>query len=147
VPRRQRLYVLGAPNRFARNTVSTSRRRSLFFRHSRVVGALQDEHRLHDLCDVAERRNPLEHGLHLRVAFIAVLCASVVAAIAFRVRQEGSEIADAVALDAADEPVGVVRHHRERHVAAVGLAVDRDAARVEPGLRLDPVEQSADILY
>src|SRR6185369_7679679 len=88
----------------------------------------------------------LEHSLHLRIALVAVLRAAIVATIRFRVLEERGEVADAVALDAADQAIGVVRAHRERHVTAVRLAVDGDAILVEIRLLPDPIEQRADVL-
>ena len=128
-----------APNSRCRNTVSTSRRRSLFgffwkpwpsSANSDVPGldpvraqvarppgpipiaARADRWRPASPAsagvmrrDVVERRDALEHGAHRRIALVAIFGASIVAAIGLGVLQEADPVADAVALDAADQPV------------------------------------------
>jgi hypothetical protein len=57
---------------------------------------------------VGQRRDAVQEGAHRRVAFVAVLDAAQVAAVALGVVQEGHEVRDADVVDGAGDAVAVV---------------------------------------
>ena len=81
------------------------------------------------------------------VAFVAVLGAAQIAAIAGGVFQERDEVGDADDVDGAGEAVVVVGHRRQHHVAAIGAAIDHDAPIIEAVVGGDPIEQRADVAH
>ncbi|EEF93634.1 hypothetical protein CATMIT_01733, partial [Catenibacterium mitsuokai DSM 15897] len=106
---------------------------------------MRDEQRRADLAGVLQRRDAVEHRLHLRDALVAVLGAAQVAAVALGVVEEGGEVGDDDHVDAGADAVAVVHQRSQHHVAAVAAAVHAHALGIELGLLADPVEQRADV--
>ena len=116
-------------------------------RHARVVQPLDDEQRLGDPLGVVQRRDALQEGVHVRIALVAILHPAQVAAVVLGVGQEGDEVGDADDVDAAQQPVAIVGHGRQHHIAAVGAAIDHHAVGVQVGPGGDPVQQRADVAH
>ena len=113
--------------------------------HARVVAARDDEDGFGDLRGVVERGRPRHELAHRGVALVAVLGPSKVSAVSLRAFEERDEVRDADDGEERAHAVAVARGDGEGHVPAVTAARHHDAARVESGLSLYPVEQRADV--
>src|SRR5437773_7410663 len=98
--------------------------------HARVVLSRDHQHGLLDFFDVVHWRDFLQELSHLRFAFVAVLHASQVAPIGFRVLEKGHQVRHAYDVHGAANPVAVKCRDGQRHVSAVASASHRNPLAV-----------------
>ena len=118
----------------------------LAHRHSRIVRAGYDERWFGNLLRVVHRSDALHKLPHLRVAFVAILHPAQVAAIGFGVLEKCNQVARPHDRQLTAEIVFVERRDRPGHMPAVAAARHHDAAAVELGILLDPIDQGANVL-
>jgi hypothetical protein len=110
---------------------------------ARVVRAVEDEQRRGDGLDVVDGADGLEELAVLRQR--AVLGLTEFAAPGAGVLQERDEVGDADYVDAGGPEVGILRERGEDHEAAVGAAERGDAAGVDGGVVVEPLDAGAEV--
>ena len=113
----------------------------------RVILSLNNQQRLFDLPYVVERRSPLHKRFDLRVSLIAEFRPPQLTPPSFGAFDKRRQVCRSRIRNCAPDAVVVFRRHGKRHITAIARPLHKNAISIEVGLFLDPVEQSADVLY